>query len=117
VRDALLSIQRRLGSEGGVVMDGRDIGTVIFPGAELKIFLDASLDERARRRHAEMLERGVQADYDKVRADIAARDKQDSEREVAPLKPATDAVLLDSTQLTSREVTAKIIEMARVRGA
>lgn len=117
VRDALLNLQRDLGAGGGVVMDGRDIGTVVFPAAELKVFLDASLDVRARRRTQEMLDRGVEASYDQVRADIEARDAQDRNRAVAPLRAAEDAITLDSTTLTPGQVVAKILELAHVRGA
>lgn len=117
VRDALLNLQRNLGAEGGVVMDGRDIGTVVFPAAQLKVFLDASLDVRARRRTQEMLDRGIEVSYDQVRADIEARDAQDRNRAVAPLLAADDAVTLDSTMLTPGQVVAKILELAHVRGA
>jgi cytidylate kinase len=109
VRSALLQTQRDLGVAGGVVMDGRDIGTVVLPDAELKIFLDASLDERARRRHGE--HPGVP--YTQVRDDLAARDAQDAGRAVAPLRPADDAVHIDTTTLTIDEVVSIIVTLAR----
>jgi cytidylate kinase len=113
VRAGLLDIQRRIGSGGGVVMDGRDIGTVIFPDAEVKVFLTAGDEERSRRRYEELLGRGHAADLDAVRQDLAERDRRDSEREHSPLKKADDAVVIDSTGLTPEEVTAKIAILAR----
>lgn len=107
VRDALLELQRRLG-ERGAVLEGRDIGTVVFPDAPVKVFLTASPEERARRRAAELAEKGQAEPYDKVLAEIVQRDRQDTERAVAPLKPADDAYLLDSTSLTLPEVVALI---------
>ncbi len=117
VRAALLELQRDLGRrDEGAVLEGRDIGTVVFPDAEVKVFLTASPAERARRRAMELEERGQGAPFERVLQDIEARDKQDMEREVAPLKPADDAVVLDSTQLTQAEVIARIIEtIARAR--
>ena len=117
VRDALLQLQRDLAATGGVVMDGRDIGTVVLPHAPLKVYLDASVDERARRRHAEQLSRGVRADLDEVRAELVARDAQDMGRATSPLKQADDAWYLDTTGLTPPEVAACIAEEARRRGA
>ena len=117
VRAALLQLQRDLAAEGGVVMDGRDIGTVVFPAAELKIFLDADLDERARRRALELVERGVAVEVAEVRADIAARDAQDSNRDVAPLRCADDGVRIDTTGITPEAATGKIVALARLRGA
>lgn len=117
VRAALLDLQRSLGDEGSVVMDGRDIGTVILPKAELKIFLDASVDERARRRHAELRVRGATGTFEQVRAELVARDAQDSGRAVAPLCQAADAVLVDSTTLAPDEVVARVVALAIERGA
>lgn len=111
VRSALLGLQRGLGAAGRVVMDGRDIGTVVLPGAQLKIYLDASLDERARRRHADLPGRS----YADVRAELAARDAQDMHRATAPLRPAHDAVILDSTRLTVDEVVAEVVRLAHER--
>lgn len=117
VRAALLGLQRELGMAGGVVMDGRDIGTVVLPHAELKVFLDAQLDERSRRRHEELLRKGEVVPYNQVRAGLAFRDKQDSERAVAPLRQATDAIYLDSTALSAGQVVERVVELARERGA
>ena len=93
VRAFLLGIQKKLADEGGVIMDGRDIGTVIIPNAELKVFMTASTEERARRRHKEQIEKGINVSYEEVLDAIIKRDRQDSEREAAPLKPADDAVI------------------------
>ncbi|MBN2800545.1 MAG: (d)CMP kinase [Deltaproteobacteria bacterium] len=112
VRDALLALQRRLGEQGGVVMDGRDIGTVVLPDADLKIYLDASLEARATRRHAEQLAKGAQQHLDEVREAIAARDAQDMGREVAPLRAAEDAVVLDTTDLTVEQAIHRVHELA-----
>ena len=111
VRAALLDLQRDLGREGGVVMDGRDIGTVVLPGADLKVFLDASLDERARRRHEELVRRGESISLAEVRAALERRDRQDSEREVAPLRPAADAVHIDTTDLTIRQAIDALLAL------
>jgi cytidylate kinase len=115
VRTALLGVQRQLGAEGGVVMDGRDIGTVVLPAAELKVFLDADLDERARRRHEELLRRGEIVPFEAIRRDLAERDERDRSRAVAPLKPADDAVILDSTEMTIRQAVDRVLDLARSR--
>jgi len=94
-----------------VVMVGRDIGTVVMPNADLKIYLDATVEERARRRYREILARGERADYGEVLAAMRRRDKLDSEREVAPLHPAEDAVIIDTTDLTVEEVLARVMEL------
>ena len=99
VREAMVAQQRRMGEAGGVVMDGRDIGTVVFPHADLKIFLTASAEERASRRYKEMLAKGMQVDLKQLQSDIEARDKQDCERKIAPLCCAEDAIFLDSSNL------------------
>ncbi|MEC7946670.1 MAG: (d)CMP kinase [Myxococcota bacterium] len=117
VRSALLALQRELGAAGGVVMDGRDIGTVILPAAELKVYLDASVDERARRRHAELCARGVDVRYGAVRAELHQRDAQDKQRDVAPLRRAEDAVLIDSTGLEADAVVRAVLQLAHERGA
>ncbi|MCB9667877.1 MAG: (d)CMP kinase [Alphaproteobacteria bacterium] len=117
VRTALLQLQRDLGAAGGVVMDGRDIGTVVLPDAELKVYLDADLEVRARRRHEELLRRGTPQPYDRVRDALAKRDRQDMERATAPLKAAEDAVMLDTTDLTIENATRAILLLARERGA
>ena len=109
VRSALLGLQRSLAGHGGVLMDGRDIGTVVLPNAELKIYLDASLDERARRRWKEHEERSFEA----VKEELAARDYQDTHRAVAPLRCADDAIRIDSTGLTIEAVVKHIVALAR----
>jgi cytidylate kinase len=113
VRAALLRLQQDWGKRGGVVMDGRDIGTVVWPSAGLKIFLTASVEERARRRFAEQQSRGVQTDLASVRADLVARDHQDSTRAVAPLKQADDAKLLDTTDITPEAAAERVVAWAR----
>jgi CMP/dCMP kinase len=113
VRAALLELQRRIGGQGGVVVEGRDIGTVVFPNAEAKFFLTASTDERARRRAAELRAAGKPADEAQTRAEIVARDERDSTRAAAPLRRADDAIEIDSSTLGPDEVVA---EMARIVG-
>jgi cytidylate kinase len=116
VRAALVAQQQRMGAEGSYVVEGRDIGTVVFPKAELKIFLTASAEERARRRVAQNLERGVgSTNYEEVLADIVKRDELDSSRETSPLKPAEDAVLVDSTDAPIDQIIARICDLARSR--
>jgi len=110
VRVAMVAQQRRMGKKGGVILDGRDIGTVVFPKAEIKIYLTASVDERANRRYKEMLEKGMDVKLDVVKADIVQRDYQDSHRPVSPLKQAEDAILLDSTGMSISEVREFIIK-------
>ena len=112
VRKKLTELQRAMAIRGSVIMDGRDIGTQVLPNADLKIFLTASVKERARRRFAEFQAKGVAADFAQIERDIILRDKQDSEREIAPLAQAEDAILLDSTHLTIEEVVAEILRLA-----
>jgi cytidylate kinase len=104
VRKELAAQQRRIGLRGQVVMVGRDIGTVVLPEADLKIYLDASAEERARRRHRELVGRGEQADYDKILAGVRNRDQIDSHRAVAPLCAAEDAIVVDSDHMDANEV-------------
>lgn len=104
VRDYLLSLQRRLAKNGGVVMEGRDIGTVVLPSADVKFFLTASEEERARRRYEQRLAFGEAVDMETIKADIHARDERDKNRTVAPLKQAADAILVDSTAMNEEEV-------------
>lgn len=114
VRAALVAFQRRFGEERGAVLDGRDIGTVIFPDAAVKLFVTASVTERARRRHLELLGRGIQADPAQVEAEIRDRDAQDANRPVAPLKPAPDAVTIDTTALDAEQAfqaAIKVVEL------
>lgn len=113
VRTFLLETQRKIAHETGVVMDGRDIGTVILPDAEVKIFLTASPEARARRRTVELTEKGVAATYEEVLADMAERDKNDSTRAVAPAIPAEDAVFLDNSDLTPEGTLARALEIVR----
>jgi cytidylate kinase len=117
VRAALLDLQRRLGAEGGVVVEGRDTGTVVFPGADAKFFLTASVEVRARRRHAELVAAGDSASFEAVREDIRERDERDSSRAVAPLVPAADAVLVDSSALAPAEVVDEMLAVVRARAS
>ncbi len=104
VREALLSVQRDIAKDGGVVAEGRDMGTIVFPDAEIKFFLDASVKERAGRRHRELLGRGELTCLRNVENDILLRDRQDRERSIAPLRPSHDAVVIDSTDKTISQV-------------
>ncbi len=115
VREEMVRRQQQFASQGGVVMDGRDIGTHVIPHAEVKVFLLASVEERAQRRHTENLEKGFPSDLEKLKEEIAARDKLDSEREVAPLKKADDAVEVDTTSKSIEEVVELIMGLARER--
>ena len=116
VREALVAQQQRIGRTGDYVVEGRDIGTVVFPDAELKVFLTASNEARARRRVLQNEERGVgSTDFDEVLADIIKRDEADSSRATSPLKPADDAIHVDSSDMTQEEVVDKICELARER--
>ncbi len=112
VRKKLTDLQRKMAAQGKVIMDGRDIGTQVLPNADLKIFLTASLEERSRRRFEELKAKGAEVELEKIRQEIFLRDKQDSEREIAPLKQAEDAIFLDSTNLSIEEVAEKILELA-----
>jgi cytidylate kinase len=115
VRAALLDFQRRFGAEHGAVLDGRDIGTVVFPEAQVKLFVTASVGERARRRFLELRGRGVAADPAQVEAEIRDRDAQDANRPVAPLRPAPDAVVLDTTSLDAEAAFAAAMAVVRQR--
>ena len=115
VRQEMVKIQQSFGKDGGIVMDGRDIGTHVLPFAELKIFLIASVDERANRRHTENLKKGFPSDLETLKNEIAARDKFDSEREVAPLQKADDAIEIDTTSLNINEVAGRIISLVEER--
>ena len=103
VREAMVAQQQQMGKDKGVVMDGRDIGTVVFPDAELKIFVTASAEVRAQRRYDELKAKGMEADYDDILKNVQERDYIDSHREVSPLKQAPDAILLDNSQMTIAE--------------
>lgn len=111
VREALLTRQRAFCQEPGLVADGRDMGTTVFPDAEVKIFLTASAEARAQRRYKQLLEKGESVDMDELVKDIQQRDERDSSRAVSPLKPATDAVVLDSTQMTIDHVLETILSV------
>jgi CMP/dCMP kinase len=113
VREWLVDEQRHLGEKGGVVMDGRDIGTVVFTQAELKIFLVASPDARAHRRYLEMVAKGMKANEEEIKQAIIDRDKYDSSRKNSPLKMADDAIEIDTSELSFDEQTRKIIELAK----
>jgi cytidylate kinase len=108
VRAAMVAQQRRIGLRGNVVMVGRDVGTVVLPEADLKIYLDASLEERARRRFLELESRGGDLTREEVQAGLALRDEIDSKRDLSPLRPAEDAVIIDTTALTPEEIIKKI---------
>ncbi|MGD6878206.1 (d)CMP kinase [Bacillus infantis] len=115
VREEMVRRQKAFSIGGGVVMDGRDIGTHVLPHAEVKVFLLASVDERAMRRHQENIKKGYPSDLEQLKTDIAYRDKLDSEREIAPLKKADDAVVIDTTSLAIPEVVEKIMLLAEER--
>lgn len=117
VRDRLRELQQAIGAHGAIVMEGRDIGTVIFPDAEFKFFLSADLDARAMRRYQELIQKGVATDLDEVRAQLQARDRRDQERALAPLKPATDAIVIDSTHHSAAEVMVRLKEYVNGRRA
>lgn len=117
VRRALLDIQRNLGRDGGVVLEGRDIGTVVFPDAEVKLFLTASAEERAKRRVNDLQARGISADPEEILEKMRARDRADSTRPIAPLRPAEDAVVLDSTSLGLETVVEHVLELVRASGS
>ncbi len=121
VRQAILAEQRRAaespaGSRSGLVADGRDMGTVVFPGAELKIFLDASAEERAQRRYKQLRNKGITVTLRNVLANIRDRDARDEGRAVSPLQPASDAVIIDSTHMTIADVLRQALTLVRKRG-
>jgi cytidylate kinase len=113
VRQRMLVLQRALGQRGNVVAEGRDIGTVVFPAAEVKIYLDASLQERARRRVAELRKAGQQVSVDETLQEMAERDKRDSERDLAPLRKADDAIAIDSSALDAEALAQKVMQEIR----
>jgi len=116
VRSALLSRQRDFAQAPGLIADGRDMGTVVFPDAVLKIYLDASAEERAQRRYKQLIDKGVGASLEDILQDLRARDDRDMNRSAAPLKPAEDAIRLDSTSMSIDEVLSAVLEEARHRG-
>ncbi len=115
VREALVRQQREMGKEKGIVMDGRDIGTVVFPEAELKIFMTASPEIRAKRRYDELMAKGVPVEIEDIVRNIRDRDRIDSTREISPLRQADDAILLDNSNLTREEQLAFILKLAKER--
>jgi len=110
VRRTLTALQQELGRRGKVVAEGRDMGTVVFPEAPYKFYLDASAEERARRRHEQLLEKGQPSDYQEILAQIIQRDRDDSARALAPLKPAADAIIIDSSRLDAEGVVAVMLQ-------
>ncbi|EGA89625.1 cytidylate kinase [Planococcus donghaensis MPA1U2] len=115
VRMRMVELQQQLAEGRGVVMDGRDIGTHVLPDAALKVFMSASVEERARRRFVENQKRGILTSLEELQAEIAKRDKMDSEREVAPLRQADDAIYLDTTSLTIEQAAQEILKLAEKR--
>jgi len=109
VRERLLNLQREAGAEGGIVAEGRDMGSVVFPYADYKFYLDANLEERIKRRYEELLEKDASVEYKLIQKDMFARDKQDKQREIAPLKAPDGAIIIDSDNLSAAEVVDKII--------
>ncbi len=112
VRQKMVAEQRRIAHRGKLIMAGRDIGTVVLPWAELKIFLVASVEERANRRYRELLERGREVDYPTVLAELRQRDATDTHRAISPLKPAADAIIIDTEKLSLEQVVDKIYDLA-----
>lgn len=115
VRAAMLHLQRHMASTGGVVMDGRDIGTHVLPNADIKIFLTASIEERAKRRWHELTDKGFTVDLDQLKADILCRDRKDCERPISPLIQAADAVLIDTTKLSIEGAVEEILNICEER--
>ncbi|MDG4962854.1 (d)CMP kinase [Lactococcus lactis] len=113
IREFMVAEQQRIAKNGGIIMDGRDIGTVVLPEADLKIFLVASVDERAERRYKENLSKGIPTDLERLKIEISERDRKDSTRAISPLKQAEDAILLDSTGKTINEIVQFIEDKAR----
>lgn len=109
VREKLLSLQRGTGDRNGVVAEGRDMGSVVFPNADYKFYLDASLEERTKRRHKELLLKGTQREYQTIQKDMSERDKQDQQRKIAPLKAPQDAIVIDSSRLSVDDVVQFIL--------
>ncbi len=115
VREKLLSLQRQIAAASDVIMDGRDIGTCVLPGAPLKIYLTASVKTRAKRRFEELTDKGIACNIEEICKDIEERDYRDMHRDISPLRQAEDAVLVDSSDMTIEEVTTAIVELARER--
>ena len=115
VREKLLNLQRDAGVRGGIVAEGRDMGSVVFPHADYKFYLDARMEERIKRRHKELLEKDVSVKYSSIQKDIHARDEQDKRREIAPLKAPDGAIIIDSDNLSIDEVVEKIISNIQIK--
>ncbi|MBQ7090822.1 MAG: (d)CMP kinase, partial [Clostridia bacterium] len=115
VRQFLFEMQQKLAAENDVIMDGRDIGTVVLPNADLKIFLTASAEDRANRRYQELIQRGQDVDYDQILQDVVRRDEQDMNRSVAPLKPAEDSVILDTSGFEFEQSLALLLKTVKER--
>ena len=117
VREAMVDLQRLMGEAKGVIMDGRDIGTVVFPDAELKVFVTAGADVRARRRYEELMAKGEQCSYDEILANVIERDRIDSTRAISPLRKADDAIVLDNSNMTISEQRAWLFEQYKKAAA
>lgn len=113
VRDKITPLQQKMGENTDIIMEGRDIGTVVFPNADVKIFLDCSLEERAKRRYKQNIERGLNTPYEEVLSELIKRHKLETEREVAPLIQAEDAIYLDSSNLNIEEVTEEVLRIIK----
>lgn len=113
VRKKLLELQRKLAATANVVMDGRDIGTVVLPNADVKVYLTASVEVRAQRRYKELIEKGLSADLEQIKKDIEERDYRDMNRDIAPLRQAEDAVLVDSSYMTIDESVQAILDLIK----
>lgn len=115
VREILLQVQREAGKNGGIIAEGRDTGTVIFPHAEVKFFVDATVEQRVERRYRELLERGDRINYQEIKRDLIRRDRQDRERDIAPLVPSADAVIVDTTRMSVTDVLETMISVIKSR--
>ncbi|MCJ7803574.1 MAG: (d)CMP kinase [Desulfobacterales bacterium] len=115
VREALVQMQREMGKEGGVILEGRDIGTVVFPDADVKFYLDAKSDERVRRRYHEMVKKGVKVDFKETQEELIQRDHNDMHRIHSPLKKANDALFIDSTHRSVEEVVEEMVHMVKAK--
>ena len=115
VRDRMVELQREIGKKADIIMEGRDIGTNVFPNADIKIYLDATAEERANRRLKQNLEKGIKSDYNEILSNIKFRDNNDKTSSVAPLKKAEDAIYIDSTNLSIEEVCKKIIDIIKTK--
>jgi cytidylate kinase len=115
VREALVQMQREMGKEGGVILEGRDIGTVVFPDADVKFYLDAESDERVRRRYHEMVEKGVNVDFKETQEELLQRDHNDLHRSHSPLKKANDAVFIDSTHRSVEEIVEEMVRIVKAK--